>query len=98
VITLLLLIARAKYISLAVCSKSFSRNLILGARSFKFSVTLVTRNFVILNDVGPVVSSELFSQNMAKIQLEFYCPGMLGRFESLQKIPFFSVEFMVLGK
>jgi hypothetical protein len=67
VITLLLLTAKAKYVTLVVCSKRFSRNLILGARSFKLAVTAVTRNFVIPNDVGPAVSLELFSQNMAKV-------------------------------
>jgi hypothetical protein len=67
VITLLLLIAKARYVSHLFCSKHFSINICPGARSLKFAVTAVTRKFAIDNDVGPSVSLELFSQNMAKI-------------------------------
>lgn len=90
-ITLLLLIASARYVSPLVCSKHLSRNIILGTRSYKFPVTAVKRNFAMHNDVGPAVNLELFSQNMAKINLELYCPDMLGRSESLQRYHFFSV-------
>jgi hypothetical protein len=41
------------------------------------------------NDVGPAVNLELFSQNMAKINLELYCRDMLGRSENLQRYHFF---------
>ena len=88
-ITLLLLIANARYVFLLVCSKHLTRNIILGTRSYKFPVTAVKRKFAMYNDVGPAVNLELFSQNMAKINLELHCRDMLGRSENLQRYHFF---------
>jgi len=44
VITLLLLIANTRYVSLLFCSKHFSRNTRLGANSIKFAATVAHEN------------------------------------------------------